>query len=791
MRGASGSGRADGLRRLAGAAVVALMASLVVMVAAAPASAQARRDSIGSITGTVVSSVNGEVLPRAQVSITGTTRGTITDDAGRFTITGLPEGTINLTARALGYRLTTRDVFVPAGGGRAEVIITMPPLPQTLAPVQTIGTTAERERFERGASAGVLSIGGGIVSKVPQIGEPDVLRTVQLLPGVVARSDFTAGYNVRGGESDQNLVLLDGIPVYNPFHFGGLFGTFLEPTVGDVVLHVGGFSAEHGGRLSSVLDVQSAEEQREGVHGTIGVSLLATSAALSGARSAEGLTWSVAGRRTYADALARVFTDDVLPYHFQDAQVHVTKQLPRDASLSFTAYAGLDDLGGNFAALGDSTRASGGDFSFNWGNVIAGATFRMPLGPAAVGDTVVERPELVQRLSISTFRTRLDLGDGSISFDNGVAETRASGSITLPLGRHVPKFGYEASLHDLNYQVVSEEANVELFSLDQNPTALSLFAEDRWSPRDDLRIRIGARAERVGGRGWVGISPRVAATWFATPETSISLAGGQYRQWLHGLRNEDIPVRIFDFWVASDRHIDVSSATHAVLGVERWLSATRLVRVEGFYKWYDRLLEPNSADDPSVRGDEFLPTSGASYGFDVMLRQLERGPLSGWVAYTYGVSSRRRGALEYFPAQDRRHNLNAVASWTLGRRTTLGARFGFGTGLPFTDIVGQIVRRTYDPGNNAWTLYNGVQPFEAVGGDRNTSRYPTFQRLDLMLAQRYTKGRANISPYLQIVNAYNRKNVFIYTFDYTNNPPERQATSQFPFLPSIGLTVEF
>jgi len=175
----------------------------------------------------------------------------------------------------------------------------------------------------------------------------------------------------------------------------------------------------------------------------------------------------------------------------------------------------------------------------------------------------------------------------------------------------------------------------------------------------------------------------------------------------------------------------------------------------------------------------------------VLLRQLERGPLSGWVAYTYGVSSRQRGALTYFPAQDRRHNVNVVASYDVGARTTLGARFGFGTGLPFTDIVGQIVRRTYDPGNNVWTLYNGVQPFEAVGGDRNASRYPTFQRLDLMLTRRYTRGRTSIAPYLQVVNAYNRKNVFIYTFDYTNNPPERQATSQFPFLPSLGVTVEW
>src|SRR5687767_6112389 len=181
MPGASGPGRADRRRRLAGATVVALVASFAMTVAALPASAQVRRDSLGSITGTVVSSVNGEVLPRAQVSIAGTTRGTITDDGGRFTITGLPDGLVTLQARALGYRLTPQEVFVPAGGGRAEVIITMTPLPQTLAPVRTVGTTEERDRFERGASAGVLSLGGGIVSKVPQIGEPDVLRTVQLL----------------------------------------------------------------------------------------------------------------------------------------------------------------------------------------------------------------------------------------------------------------------------------------------------------------------------------------------------------------------------------------------------------------------------------------------------------------------------------------------------------------------------------------------------------------------------------------------------------------------------------
>ena len=767
------------------------VAALLICAAASTARGQAgRTEPPGTISGAVVSAANGESLPRSQITLGSSGLGILADDQGRFTITGVTPGRVTLRARALGYRMVTRDVTVRSGQ-RTDVIISMEPLPQTLNPVQTIGTTDERERFERGTGAGVLTIAGGTVSKIPSIGEADVLRTVQLLPGVTSRSDFTAGYNVRGGESDQNLVLLDGIPIYNPFHFGGLFGTFLEPTVSDVNLHLGGFSAEYGGRLSSVLDVRSAEEERPGVHGTAGVSLLASSVALSGALPSRGTSWQIAGRRTYADMLARVFSDRVLPYHFQDAQAHITQRLPHDASLSVTAYAGIDALSGNFAALGDSSRASGGDFSFDWGNQVIGSTLTVPLGAVGADGDEARRPTLVQRLSYSRFATTLDLGDGSLGFANRVSEARLSGSLSATRGNHTPIIGYEGSLHRLSYRITSSEADLVVFDLHQQPTALSLYAEDLWRPSDALRLRFGARAERIGGRGWFGVSPRFSATYFMSPDMSVSLSGGQYAQWMHGLRNEDIPIRIFDFWVASDRHIEVASARHAVLGLERWLSRTRMVRVEAFLKQYDRLLEPNAEDDPAVRGDEFIPTKGQSYGFDVLLRQLERGPLSGWLAYSYAVSSRTRGQLEYFPAQDRRHNVNAIASYALGDRTTIGARFGFGTGLPFTDIVGQIVRRSYDPATNTWTILNAVQRFEAIGGDRNTSRYPVFQRLDLMASRRYTRGGTTITPYFQVVNAYNRRNVFVYTFDYTSNPPERQATSQFPFLPSIGVTVAF
>jgi hypothetical protein len=747
----------------------------------------------GTVHATVLGAASGAPLPRAAVLVVGTGRGAAANDSGRVVIAGIAPGTVTVRARSLGFQDEDIVVTVPAGD-TVRIIFRLVIAPLTFDPVVTVATPPERERFDEGKSFGIVTLDSRALASAPAVGERDILRTVQLLPGVVARSDFSAGYNVRGGESDQNLVLLDGIPIYNPFHLGGLFGTFIEPTVGEVEMLLGGFPAPYGGRLSSVLDVRTAQEERSGIHGTVGVSLLASSATLSSAIHGTGTTWSIAGRRTYADILASRFSDQILPYHFQDGQANITQRLPGGGRLSVTGYAGLDVMDGNISQLGDSP-AGGGDFFFDWGNRVLGATASWPIGPirtvARRRGPATARGEIIQRVSFSRFATRLDLGEGSVNFANSISETRVSGSVVLPRGAHSSSAGYEISAHALRYDVSSQQTGIDFFTLRQNPTAISLFIDDEWRPSRDLLLRLGVRGESVTGTGWSGLSPRFAVTWFASDNTALSLAGGRYAQWIHGLRNEDIPVRIFDFWVASDEHIDVARADHLVAGIERWFGTSRMVRVESFVKRYGRLLEANTADDPDVRGDEFVNTRGTSYGFDVLLRQLESRRLSGWVAYTYGVSARTREGQRFFPAQDRRHNLNVVATWRLGTRTAASGRFGFGTGTPFTDIEGQMIRRVYDPTTRSWVNTTQGQRVEYVGGRRNSARYPVFHRLDLSLTQRYQRGGTIISPYLQLVNAYNQRNVFIYTFDYTGNPPSREATSQFPFLPSIGVTVEF
>jgi hypothetical protein len=166
------------------------------------------------------------------------------------------------------------------------------------------------------------------------------------------------------------------------------------------------------------------------------------------------------------------------------------------------------------------------------------------------------------------------------------------------------------------------------------------------------------------------------------------------------------------------------------------------------------------------------------------------GPFGGWLAYTYGVSARRRGEVAYWPGHDRRHNLNVVGTWKPGTHYTFSARVGVASGTPYTDIVGQLLRRTWNPRTRSFDDETLLE-HEPVGGTRNSSRYPLFQRLDIGISRAGQWRGMQVTPYLGIVNAYNASNVFIYTFDYTKNPPTREAQSQFPFLPSVGMTVAF
>ena len=754
-----------------------------LLLLATPTVVAAQQPRAVLVRGTVASR-DGTPLARATVRAVDQDVAAATDDRGQFTLGPLVPGTIAVRVRLIGYRALERQVVVPDTGLR-DVHLVLEFAPAYLNEVRVLADRSARERFDESAEVGAISIGGATVSRIPALGEPDVLRAVQLMPGVLGRHDYTAGYNVRGGESDQNLVLLDGIPVYSPFHLGGLFGTFIEPTVRDVTLLTGGFPATYGGRLSSVLEVTSAEEAREGVHGEVGVSLLATTVSLGGALGDGHTSWNAAARRTYADAVVQAFTPEVFPYHFRDEQLRLSRVLPGGGTLALTAYDGRDvlreELFDDSDADDDSTFVRG-RYHYDWGNTVAGLAWSQPLG---------ERVALTQRLSMSRFSSTLDLGSGARILSNSLVDWRLAGQAVSQLGAHRVTAGYDASRLRVRFHDRSPQTTVTLQSLRQDPWQGALFVDDVWQVSRRLIVRPGLRVETAGDAGWTGVSPRLALKLFATPDLALTLAGGRVAQAVHSLRREDVPAQLFDYWIAADEHVPVSTATHLVLGAERWWGDSRFVRVEAFDKRYADLVEPDPADDPIVRGDEFRAVEGRAYGVDVLVRQLERRALSGWIGYSWTVATRARGDTAFWATQDRRHNLNAVLAWQAPRGWSVGARFGLGTGTPYTPIVAEVWQADYDPITGRYGTGASRGALLPVGGARNGERLPLYHRLDVGLSRRIVRGRAVLVPSLQLVNAYNRRNVFRYAYDFADSPPTRRAVTQLPTLPTIGLTVEF
>jgi len=760
----------------------ALLLALVQQPGQQPAAARA--DSVGELRGRVTDATSSGPVAAASVVVRGTRLGTLASDDGRFSLARVPAGSATIVIGRVGYVSVTRTVLIRAGAA-TTLDVALTPSTSQLQTVRVNAEAAEREQFRLSPNPGTITVRGETLKRVPVIGEPDVLRVVQLLPGVVATNDFTAGYNVRGGESDQNLVLLDGYPVYNPFHLGGLFGTFIDETVAEFELIPGGFPARYGTRLSSVLSVVPKAEQRSGVHGAVSVSLLASTVSLGGTVGGS-TSWNVAARRTYADRFVALLSDNQLPYYFTDMQAHVRHQLSRGGTLSFTAYTGEDVLDASLASFGDSTQAGGGDLLFTWGNSVLGSAWEQPLGRVAGGDSA----RVMQRFSRTGFGTKLDLGSGSLTFVNRLSDSRAWGEFTRWRGRHETLVGYEVSALRVRYDVdAAASGTSEILKVRQQPTAASAYV-DHTVRAKSITGRVGLRAETVTGTGWTGLSPRVSLKWFANRDLAFTIAGGATSQWTPALRNEQAPVRVFDFWLASDRSTPVARAWQGIGGVERWFDAARFVRVETWRKTYQQLPASNLFNDPAVLGDEFIVTTGQSYGVDVLLRQLESEKLSGWLAYSFAVSTRDGPQGRFAPVQDRRHNLNVVASYRPSAKWSYGARLGFGTGTPFTDVVGQLVRRRYDPLTNSFSPGAESVQREPIGGVRNGARFPLFQRLDLSVTRSRT-GKRTWAPYLSLVNAYNASNVFTYVFDYGKNPPTRTAFSQFPFLPTAGVSVSW
>lgn len=725
-----------------------------------------------TLRGRVLSAADSSGLSRVRVQVLGSVAATVSDRSGNFVLRGLPSGELRIAFERIGLVADT----IRVAGNQATLIAYVNLSAVPLHPVEGVPIPIARKRFESVSQTSTVTLSPKEITNTPTLAEPDIARVVQLLPGTVAKNDFNVGFNVRGGESDQNLILLDGVQIFNPSHLGGLFSTFDNAAVDHVDFLTGGFPARFGGRLSSVMDVKlrDGNPSSTDVHGNL--SLLSAKVLLEGPIGKSDISYMIGGRRTYADLVVAPFREDGFPYYFGDAVGKVTVPLGTGGVVQVTGYVGRDAL--DLPFIDAEPGRDGIDLEFDWGNRLVGLHFRQPLG-----DLVLE-----QHLSASGFSTSLGLEPDVRRLENSSRVLTARTALALSPGQpNEIRVGVGVEDYSMDLTINSKSLEINDLSLESHPTVISGFIDDQWRPFQWLLLRPGVRVERVsGGADFTGVSPRASVKIFVTDNLALTGSAGRFYQPIHSIRDQELPVTLFDFWIGADEETPVARSNQFVFGFEQWFSTQISLKVEGFTKTFDDLVFQNPADDPKVKGDEFMPATGYARGVDVLLRK-HTGEVTGWVSYSLARTMRNSNGQRFPPAHDRRHTLNVVLQTRGPLGSQMGARWGYGSPLPFTGITGQWLHRQYSARLNTFNRVND----EAISTTINARRFPFYSRLDLSFRWEYEKWGATWHPYLQLVNAFNRTNVWVYTFDFERAPPTRTGFSQLPIIPTIGVDFEW
>jgi hypothetical protein len=775
-----------------------------------PAAAWAQET--GTISGRVLSAAGAGVADAIVTARAGggAERRTRSGQDGTWRIARLAPGRYTVRAERVGFSAAEQAVDVTSGA-EVRVELRMAETDVALAPVEAISRRdAERERTRFESEAGVTTrvITGQDIKLLPGLGEADVMRAVEVLPGVVNTSDFSSAFNVRGGSADQNLVLLDGFPIFNPFHLGGLFSVFNSDAVARAELLSGGFGAEYGGRVSSVLNIETKPGGgAEGFGAEGGVSLLASRLNLHGnlPHGVRGILggewggWLISARRSYFDVLLRPVVD--FPYHLTDLQGSATLGTRGGGRLRLVAYTGQDVLDlSNFDPPGENDRESVLRIRWDWGNAVAGARLEQPLGAWITTASV----------GVSHYGEALGFADfADTRFSSRITQVTGRADAARHLGRAVTfKAGGEVTR--MGYRNLGVAGGTTFFSGHRSGVMTGGFAQLRWQPDSAWIVEPGLRADvwRAGSSTRQYLSPRFAVKRFfgAHRDGAVKLALGRYVQFVHSLRDEQLPVSN-DYWVTSDENVPAVVSDQAQLGIEKYWGERWYVSAEGYYRRYQGVTDLNTADDPNDPSDDLLTGHGYSYGADFLVRRTQ-GRLTGWMTLSLLKASRtfpdplqlgidgKPETITFPPVFDRRVDLDVVTEYLLPGKIEMGARLNFGTGVPYSRPVAGYVGFETDPVAGGYRIPRPVGddpkvPIYIVPGQRNAQRYPAYSRLDLTFRRTYTHRWGTITPYLQVLNATNKKNVLFYFYNFDVTPATRSGVSMFPVLPTIGVEASF
>ncbi len=730
------------------------------------------------ISGFVKDSASGETLIGATIRVRALHIGAITNSSGFFSLQIPGKVTVPLEISILGYRTKTVRLRLRPGEERNQTFYLA--VQSVGGGEVTIESSEERERQAPQVSQVTLTPQQMI--NLPKMGQQDLFRILQFLPGVQTASEISSGLYVRGGSPDENLILLDGAVLYNPSHFFGFFSTFNPDAIKDVDFIKGGFPAEYGGRLSSVLKVTDIEGDEHQTKGKVDLGLISSSALLQTPIGTGALV--LAGRRSYIDVLLNTLglTKSLsLPdYYFYDANAKLTQNPSPNDKLVLAAYQGSDNL--NFAA---STAAN--DIALQWGNRMASSEW-----------THLFNSQVFSKLDLSTsnYSSAFTVGTAEVGstvqpfhWTNGITDYTALASLDyFPNPANTIKTGLQATGYHTTLLLQSGN-NPPNANVDRSPFYGAAYIQDEWKPAiagtsdNPLAITGGIRADGITSHPQIDFDPRLSARYILSPEITVKGSVGIYHQYLKLATNDLVP--IFDVWLPDDTTQPPEVCYQYVLGVSTAPFADYTFDVEGYYKDMRNIVEmrPNVFTG-STLNDVFFVGNGNAYGIEFFL-QKQIGRLTGWLGYTLAWTWRTfpdiNNGQPFPPTYDRRNDFDLVATYHLNDRWTLGATFTYGTGQAYTQITA-LEPNFEDPTRTI--------PIE---GDKNALRLPPYNRLDLSATYSFAfySDHRNAEFDFDIFNAYDYRNVWISQVDQSTNPATINYVRLLPILPTFGISVNF
>ena len=764
-----------------------------------------------TMSGYIMDEESSETLIGATVYCAALGIGTVSNEYGFYSLT-MPKGEYELTFSYVGYATKTENVILNKNLELSPLLS----LGNKLAEVVVEADASTYRHSETKMSSNTISM-EKIKSMPVLMGERDVLKVIQLLPGVQSGSEGTTGLYVRGGGPDQNLMLLDGIPVYNASHLLGFMSTFNGDAIKSVELIKGGFPARYGGRLSSIIDVRMKEGNMKKIKGDFTIGLISGRFNLEGPIVKDKTSFSFSGRRTWLDLFAtpaqkisnRSLTatepKNLTKYNLYDINAKINHKFSDKSRFYLSTYMGNDRLAIKFT---DPTLVEDG--AMDWGNRLFSARWNYQFSPKLFSNTTVY-------LSTYDFNFDNDLLEFA-GTPNEYREIYSSNSNIrdygakldfnyIPHPKHYIRTGIKYG--NLDFTPTTSEAKLkegqepETIIQNKSPKVsgveMNAYIEDDMVINDHIKLNAGVHIANfaVQKSNYLSLQPRVAISFLINDRSSLKFSATKMTQFLHLLASPGLGLPT-DLWVSSTDKIKPENSIQYGVAYTKSLGKGFELTLEGFYKDMDNLLEYRSGynffSNSKDWEDKVEVGDGVSYGGEILLEKTT-GKTTGWIGYTLSKSDREFPNINFgksFPYKyDRRHDIGLVVIHKQSEKVDFGLVWVYGTG------------NTYTLGT---TNYNGIgidnsspqdQAFVTLGTTnhiegRNNQRMPAYHRLDLSVNLHKEKKRGTRTWSFGVYNAYARQNPFIITVKYNGEGvPSLKQTSLIPVLPYFSYSFKF